>query len=291
MRVKGLQFACSKSPVLKYGLLLLLTCCSPRWSLCQGLTVVSDGAYSLSRESFSYERADKAEAIRSAAVPTKKQFRVHLFSTVAIASKVNSLGPGIDLATPLSRSFNLRGGVNLINFSYNFNIDGVNYYSGVHLHSGQLSLDWFPRHKSFHISPGLLYARNDLSGLTGVPAGQYFELGSQGFINSIDDPMNGTASIISPHKFAPSLTIGFGNMIPRNGRHLSFPIEFGVAYTGAPRINFTLDGTACTQEGCFAFSQNQEAKASLQKEVNDLNETLKRFPVYPIISSGIAYRF
>ncbi len=271
---------------------MLLTC-SSRWSVGQRvLTTVSDSAYSCSRNSAACETGEaEGVAIRPAFVPTKKEFRVHLFSTIAVASKVNSLGPGIDLATPLSRSFNLRAGVSLINFSYNFNIDGVNYYSGVHLHSGQLSLDWFPRHKSFHISPGLVYARNDLGGLTGVPAGQYFELGDQGFTNSVDDPMNGTASIVAPRKFAPSLTIGFGNMIPRNGRHFSFPIELGVAYTGAPKINVTLDGTACTQQGCFAFSQNPDARASLQKEVHDLNETLKRFPVYPILSTGIAYRF
>lgn len=119
-------------------------------------------------------------AIRPGFVPTKKQFHVRLFSTIAISSKVNSLGPGVDLATPLSRSFNLRAGVNSINFGYNFGIDGVNYYSGVHLHSGQLSLDWFPWHKSFHISPGLVYLTNNLAGFTGVPAGKYFELGNQG---------------------------------------------------------------------------------------------------------------
>ena len=214
-----------------------------------------------------------------------------MFSTIAVASRVSSFGPGVDLATPLSRSFNLRAGVSLINFSYNFEIDGVNYDSSIHLHSGQLSLDWFPKHKSFHISPGVVYVTNNLAGFTGVPAGQYFELGSQGFINSVDDPMNGTASVVLPRKIAPSLTIGLGNMIPRSGKHLSFPVELGVAYTGAPKISVTLDGTACIQEGCFAFSQNADAKSNLQKEVNKLNGTLKRFPVYPILSMGFAYRF
>lgn len=229
--------------------------------------------------------------IRPAPAPTKKQFKVHAFSTLALSLRSNTLGPGADLATPLSGGFNLRVGANFMDFGYGFNIDGVNYSSKLHFLSGQMSLDWFPTHRGFHISPGVMYGKNSLSAASWVPAGKYFELGSQGFTNSVDDPLNGIASVVLPRKIAPMLTIGFRNIIPRSGGHLTFPVEFGAAYTGAPRIDVTLDGTACTKQGCFTFSQNQEAQASLQAEIQKLNETLKRLPVYPIISSGVALRF
>ena len=67
--------------------------------------------------------------------------------------------------------------------------------------------------------------------------------------------------------------------------------ELGAAYTGAPVISVTLKGTACSQQGCQSFAQNQQAQASVQLEVYKLNEDLKRLPVYPIVSMGVAYRF
>jgi hypothetical protein len=87
------------------------------------------------------------------------------------------------------------------------------------------------------------------------------------------------------------LLFGFGNIIPRSGSHLSFPVEFGAAYTGAPTINVSLNGTACTTTGCANFATNTQAQTFLKQEVYDLNEDLKKFPFYPIFSIGVAYHF
>ena len=56
-------------------------------------------------------------------------------------------------------------------------------------------------------------------------------------------------------------------------------------------MDLALKGTACTAQGCFAFAQNQEAQSSLQLEIQKVNGDLKRIPVYPIFSSGLAVRF
>lgn len=241
----------------------------------------------------SSDNSISAVVVHSVPIGPRKQppKTIRPFSTFAIAFKADTLGAGIDLATPLSRSFNLRASVNIFAFGYPFNIDGVDYNAQLRFRSGQLSLDWFPEHGGFHISPGLLYFRNDLSSLAAVPAGQYFELGSQGFINSVDDPVNGTASVTYPRSIAPTLMVGFSNIIPRSGRHLSMPYELGVAYTGTPRVHVALNGTACTFEGCFDMSTNPETQQSLAKEVDKLNKDLKYLPLYPIVSIGLAYRF
>jgi hypothetical protein len=128
----------------------------------------------------------------------------------------------MELATPLLRSVNLRLGANIFAFGYTFSIDGVVYNSDLHFRSAQASFDWFPIHSTFHISPGILYGRNSLSALAYVPPGQSFSLGNQPLINSIDDPMGGTASAVFPRNFAPSLMAGFGNMIPHTGNHFPF---------------------------------------------------------------------
>ena len=88
-----------------------------------------------------------------------------------------------------------------------------------------------------------------------------------------------------------TVMMGFSNMLPRSGKHFSMPYEFGVAYTGAPRINVRLSGTACTAEGCFDAATNKEMQQSLDQENAKLNKSLSSFPVYPIVSLGLAYRF
>lgn len=220
----------------------------------------------------------------------KTQEGMRPFSTIAIGLKVDSLGPGVEIATPLWRSFNLRTGVNLLAFAYPFNIDGISYSAELHFLSEQLNLDWFPLHKGFHISAGMIYLKNNLSATASAPPGGTFELGGQSFTNSVDDPLNGTATVVYPHSIAPTLMLGFSNLLPRNGKHFSMPYEFGAAFTGAPRVNIKIDGTACTYQGCFDAT-NAEMQQSLQQENDKLNNSLKSLPVYPIVSLGLAYRF
>ena len=212
----------------------------------------------------------------------------------SVSFKASTLGAGTDIATALGRHFAFRGSENTLDFDYSFSIDGVTYDSRFHLRSGGLSLDWFPLRRGIRISPGMTYIKNNLSAISSVPPGKYFELGSQGFINSVDDPLNGTASVVFPRKVAPMLTIGFRSIVPGNGegqRRLSFPAELGFAYTGAAKIDVTLNGTACTNEGCFTFADNADAQDSLKAEIQKLNNRLESYPIYPIVSLGVAYRF
>lgn len=42
--------------------------------------------------------------------------------------------------------------------------------------------------------------------------------------------------------------------------------------------------------GCMSTSSHQ-VQNSVHQEESDVNETMKHFQIYPIISSGFAYRF
>jgi hypothetical protein len=213
------------------------------------------------------------------------------FSSLTLGFKADTLGAGVEIGTPLSRSFDIRAGFNIFTYGLPFNIDGVHYAGQLHFRSGQLNLDWFPTRRSFHISPGVVFFKNQLTALSSVSPGRHFELGSQGFTNSVDDPLNGTASVVFAREFAPSLMIGLNDVVRHTGGHLSIPFEFGAAYTGPAQINVTLNGTACADGGCFTFATNPDAQSSLKQEIHKLNEDLKRVPVYPIVSVGLDYRF
>jgi hypothetical protein len=223
--------------------------------------------------------------------PTIPQ-EIRPFRSLAIGFKADTLGLGVEFATPMAYKLNLRSSINFFAFNDPFNIDGVDYNARLHFKSSETTVDWFPHGEGgLHISPGILYVKNTLSAPASVGPGQPFTLGTQAFVNSVDDPVNGSSSVVYARKFAPMLLLGYGNIIPRTGRHLSFPFEVGAAYTGAPQISVALNGTACTTNGCVDFATNSDAQKFLKQEVNNLNEDLKKFPVFPILSLGVAYHF
>jgi hypothetical protein len=203
----------------------------------------------------------------------------------------NSLGAGFEVSTPIARHFDVRGGANITSFGYEFDVDGLHYDSRIMLRSGNLRLDWFPLHRNFHISSGILYANNYVDAPSHVPAGAKFTLGDENFVNSVDDPVHGHASLVFPRRVSPLLTAGFRNILPGQHRHIAVPLEFGVAFTGSPKIDVSLAGRACQTDGCFNFEDEEEAQQSLRDEIRDINNTLSSVPVYPIISLGFGYRF
>jgi hypothetical protein len=252
----------------------------------------NDFALASGPSSSTHESSSTSEYVRPVPVPSaaREPGEIRPFRSVAVGFKADTLGAGIEFATPVARHFNLRSSINMLAFDYAFTIDGVNYDAKLHLKSSETILDWFPGH-GLHISPGILYFKNTMSAPAFVDPGRSFVLGSQHFINSVDDPVSGSASVNYAHSFAPILLLGYGNIIPRSGRHISVPFEFGVAYTGAPQISVDLNGTACTTNGCVNFARNSEAQSFVKQEVDILNEDLKRLPVFPIVSIGVAYHF
>ena len=85
--------------------------------------------------------------------------------------------------------------------------------------------------------------------------------------------------------------LGFGNILPRSGRHLSMPFEFGGAYLQPPTLNLKLSGTACTNQGCFNAATDPQVQSNLTKEVTTLQSDIRFLQVYPIVSLGLACRF
>ncbi len=217
--------------------------------------------------------------------------RMRPFSTVGIALRVSTLGAGLEIATPLSQSVNLRSIINDVDYGYKFTSHGGNYNAEAHFHSAQMSVDWFPFHGGFHISPGIMVFNNKIAVQIKVPSGQTFELEDYLLTSSQNDPIHGGATATYARKIAPVLMTGFKNILPRDGNHFSAPFEFGVAYPGAAQVSVNLQGTACQPEGCANVATNAEAQSDALLKQNQLNSELNRFKLYPIVSTGLAFRF
>ena len=219
------------------------------------------------------------------------RYQMHPFRAVAFGVTASTLGGGVEMAMPLARTLNVRVGVNYVRYNYPFAVDGINYDPGIKFRAGRGTIDWFPHHGGFHVSAGALYFLNTIGGAVSVPEGQTFTLGGTTYLNSVDDPIHGTGSIAYGKTLAPMLLLGFGNILPRSGRHFSVPIEFGGAYLRPPTLNIHLAGTACTTQGCFNAATDAAIQANLAAETSRFTSDLRLLQVYPIVSLGLACRF
>jgi hypothetical protein len=224
--------------------------------------------------------------------PANQEMRIRPFSRVAFGSKLGTLGWGGQIATPITRRINLRGGVDIFNLGLGLTSDGTDYYASAHLKSGTIQADIYPfAHGSFHVSPGVMIFRNSVTASLNVPGGNSFSVGDTDYTSDPSDPVNGTGAIHFGRSTMPMLTIGFGNMIPRHeNRHLSFPVELGAAYTGQNTIAINMQGGVCNDQGCGS-ANDPDFQQNVQQQQAKINEQMKRIQVYPILTTGVAYRF
>ncbi|MGD0345333.1 MAG: hypothetical protein ABSA85_01175 [Terracidiphilus sp.] len=230
------------------------------------------------------------------------------FSRIGIGANVSPLGIGINATTVLSDFFDARVMGSFFNYSVpQFEIEGFSTTADLHLASMAASLDWYPFNGIFRVSPGLmLYNDNQISMTTNVVGGTSFSLNGQTFYSATANTATGAtplsgSGVLGMHTHAPAFTAagGFGKFVPRSNRHWSFPTEFGVVFMGAPTINLTTSGWACTdsaqtQCGNISNSANpvaQEFNTQLQAQLTKWRADVGKVRVYPMFSYSFVYSF
>jgi len=213
---------------------------------------------------------------------------------VGFGVKVSSLGIGIEAAVPVLHKVNIRAGGNFISYGHTFNQDGVTYKGSLNWRSGEASLDWFP-FWGFHVSPGVLfYNGNKITATASVPGGNTFTLNGTTYTSGNPttpiNPITGVGTV-GFTKFDPKLTFGFGNLVPRSGRHWSILGEFGVAYQGSPKAALAFQGTACNSGNCVNAATDPTVQANVAAEQTKLNHDMSFFKFYPIVSIGFGFNF
>jgi len=226
------------------------------------------------------------------------------FSRAAIGVDISPLGVGVSSAILLTEIFDARLTGNY--FAYNngrIEVDEFNIIGGVHLASARAAVDLYPFNAPIRLSAGLLfYNDNHAAAQLRINPGASFTMGSQTFYagGTSAAPLTGGVAVgfhsIRP---APTLSFGFGKMIPRSQRHWSLPSEFGVAFTGAPSINVGLTGTVCTDAaltncGNAADSSSPvgaQFNSALQAKLAGWRRSLGRVPFFPILLGGVTYSF
>ena len=253
--------------------------------------------------------ANSAAAKKAAKAAKKAEVRLKPFSRVALGGGFSLMGVNLQAATNLDRYLNLRGTGNVFNYTdSNISTNGFNMSGKVNMATAGVALDYypFPKH-GFRLSPGVLfYNQNSISASGSPTLGKAFTLDDQDFLSAPanNNPLTVTANLgLNTHKQAFTLTTGWGNVIPRKRdasvwSRLSFPFEFGAAFTGAPTLNMTLSGLACPTSNDSTCSSpyvdmntNQQAQSDLNAQLVKWRNDLNPLKVYPIFSFGVAYEF
>ncbi len=245
---------------------------------------------------YSEENAASAlPAIETGTAPRPVTGTYRPFSKIAVGVTIGTFGPGLELATPLSRRTNLRVDGSFFNYDLALSQNGVNYNGNLNLREIRASYDFFPFHGGFRLSGGVaVYNHFNVAANATVPAGSTVTLNDVDYYSSATDPLHGNASLVFGRKVAPTFTFGWGNVIPRSGRHLAFPVEIGAAYTGTPTFALNMAGTACVESsttGCAPASTDPGFQSNLTAERNKVKNDLQPLRVYPILNAGVSYRF
>jgi hypothetical protein len=222
--------------------------------------------------------------------------RVRPFSSVGVDAHISVGGIGFDIATPLSRRFNLRTGSDFFSYGTSFQEEGADVTANLRLRSGHASLDWFPFGGRFRLSPLIVYGNNNQAVATAlVPSGSTLTLNGQDYISSSTDPLHGSGSV-NFRKVSPGFSFGFGNIIPRRRSHFSIPVEAGFYYVGQPGLKVAFTGSACSPTepqaiGCESVDQDPGFQQNLNAFVSRNNHNLSYASFFPIFSVGFGYKF
>jgi hypothetical protein len=273
-----------------------------RLSLCAVL-VATAAALSAQSSSSSLNLVDASAtasggAVRPATLAPKKVAFGGPFSHFAISGGVSFMGASVSTATNLNRYMNLRASGNLFNYTVdNISTNGFNVNAKLNLASAGTSLDFypFPKH-GLRFSPGVLfYNQNRANATFTVASGTSFTLNDYTYYPSSSNPVVGVGSVgLHNQRPAFTATAGWGNMIPRSGKHWAFPFEIGAAFIGAPSLNMALtSGQVCDAQGqnCVNVATDPTVQSNLQAQVAKYKNDLEPLKTYPIISFGVSYSF
>jgi hypothetical protein len=218
--------------------------------------------------------------------PMKKILTLALvfFPAVAMADtsigvRAGTLGLGAEVSYPLSQRLGLRVNADSYKHSRTFNQDNIDYDGKATLKTASLLADWYPFANNFRLSVGPVYNGNKLA-LTGTPAGGSFTINGITYSANQVGTLNGQVDF---KKYAPYAGIGYGRPI---GTGLSLTFDLGAVFQGAPQATLSVScGPAASAAQCAQIRGDVAAQQA------SLNDAIKNFRYYPVVTLGLAYTF
>ncbi len=216
------------------------------------------------------------------------------FSAVGIAANVSPLGIGGQLATNINSHINVRVEGSFFNYTVSdITSNGFTIKPKLNLASVGASVDLYPFHAGWRISPGMLFYNDNHADATYVAApGTSFTLNNFTYYSaSGSNAVQGTGKVgLGDGSPAFTITTGWGNIAKTKG-HWSFPFEVGIALTKAPTLGITLTGQVCNKQGlnCVDVATDPTVQSNLAAQIAKYQNDLDPLKTYPIVSFGVSY--
>ncbi len=193
----------------------------------------------------------------------------------AINAKAGTLGIGADISRSIvPRVLNLRVGAGFFSYSTDLSEEGIDYSAKLKLGAIPIALDVFPFKNWFRLGGGVVVNLNEVKG-TGHSSTGTFTIGDRQYtaqdIGEVD-------AKIKFNRTAPYFGLGFSNPIKRSG-HVSFFTDIGILYHGTPSASLT---TTKSVPGL---------QTEIDKELQNINEDIRDFKLFPVLQFGLSIRF
>lgn len=195
----------------------------------------------------------------------------------SIGARAGTLGVGGEISYAVSQSLALRLGSDAYSRTGTANREGIEYDYTAKLRTASLLADWFPLANNFRISLGIMYNGNKVTG-TGVPTGGTIIIDGTPYTPSQVGTLDAQVTF---KKTAPYFGIGYGRPIASG---LSFLFDLGVMFQGKPKTTLTANCTATTPN-CAQLQSDVAAEQAA------LDDSLKNFKYYPVLTLGLGYTF
>ncbi len=206
-------------------------------------------------------------------------------SQFAVTGKLGTLGIGADLTYRINNKFNTRFNFNGGNIDADGDEDGIKYQGELDAQTIGGLVDYYPMGGKLRLSAGL-YSNGNKLNLDTASSNGTVAIGNANYDIS-NAKLNTKVDFKS---VAPYLGLGWGNAV-KMGSKWSFNVDAGVLFQGAPEAKLTPSGSVKDSLGNTILLTDPIFTADIQREENNLNDDLKNFKAYPVISLGVGYHF
>jgi len=201
-------------------------------------------------------------------------------SAAGVGIRVGTTGIGGDVAWDLVPTLSARVGYSYLSFSTTVDSTDVKYDAKPKLSNGNLFLDWAPFGPFFRFTGGVVLNDNKVD-VTAQPNGATYTLGGVTYPAAAVGTLSGTVK--AGNSAAPYLGIGYGRVA---GAGVNLYGDLGVMFQGSPKATLTATCGPATPPALCA-----QIQASTVTEANDLQDSIRNFKYFPVVSIGVTIGF
>lgn len=218
--------------------------------------------------------------------PVSAQKELGIFNSLSVGVSAGTTGIGIDVATPVTPHFAIRGGVSFmpgISFDADVDVDlkdpkleensSLNLTGNMKRASGELLVNYYPfLSSSFFVTAGAYFGGNKLLKVKGHSdkLAEYVNGGNQAsiIIGDQEIPVDKNGDVSGGFKvsgFRPYIGVGFGRAVPK--KRIGVQFELGVQFHGSPKL----------------YSSAGDLSGALADSDDDFTKVMDKLTVYPVM--------